>query len=205
MPTKKTAKKTVAKKPAEKKEKSCSCKNCDCACKPHSQLSFYVLISLLVATMTVLVVSLGFNKSVRDIFRPATYMYNGMFSNEVNKSDKDESGFIKLSAGGAIDMLGSNGEGFLIVTEENCLGCDVFVKRVESLISPSSAKIYHYNSAVDETSDDKRAKDMLGIEETPDFIYIRNGRVYDRIDDVKNMDDLALFLDKYITTDEEEE
>ena len=73
----KTSKATKAPK-ATTKAKKCDCENCKCGVI-HSQASFYVLIAILVATMTVLVVSLSFNKSVRELFRPASYIYNGRF------------------------------------------------------------------------------------------------------------------------------
>ena len=38
---------------------------------------------------------------------------------------------------------------------------------------------------------------MLGYTETPEFLYIKDGKVFDRIDDVQDFDDLAIFLEKY--------
>ena len=84
MATKSATKKTVA-KPAKavapKKKCDCNCDGCKCDGKlVSSQLSFYILIAILVAVTTLLVVSFSFNKSVRELFRPDSYVYNGQFA-----------------------------------------------------------------------------------------------------------------------------
>ncbi len=207
MPAKKTMKKTAKKaapktttKAVEAKKcgcgDKCSCK--DCSCNGHSQLPVYLLIGMLVATLTVLVISVSFNRSVRDIFRPATYIYNGKFEAAKKDEKKDDNGFIKLSAGATIDMV-TNKNGFLIIGEENDINSDAFARRVGNLVE-GDLGIYRYDFKVDEDTDDVRAKKLLGIgDNAPDFVYIKNGAVYDRIDDVKDEDLLKVFLSKYIS------
>ena len=181
MPAKKTMKKTAKKtaKPVAKTiEKKCDCaEKCackDCKCGGHNQLPIYLLVGMLVATLTVLIVSVSFNLSVRDIFRPATYIYNGKFDADVKNEKKDESGITIISAGAAIDMT-KNKSGFIIVGEENDISSDAFAP-----------------------------KNILGVyDEVPTIVYVKNGAVYDRIDDVKDIDDLTVFLSKYLPTKED--
>lgn len=208
MPAKKTMKKTTKKtaKPAVKTvEKKCDCAEkcaCECKCGGHSQLPVYLLVGMLVATLTVLVVSVGFNMSVRDIFRPATYIYNGKFDADVKNEKKDESGITIISAGAAIDMA-KNKSGFIIVGEENDISSDAFARRVASLVEGEEG-IYRYDVKVEENTDDIRAKNILGIyDEVPTIAYVKNGGVYDRIDDVKDIEDLKVFLSKYLPTEED--
>ena len=208
MPAKKTMKKTTKKtaKPAVKTvEKKCDCAEkcaCECKCGGHSQLPVYLLVGMLVATLTVLVVSVGFNMSVRDIFRPATYIYNGKFDADVKNEKKDESGITIISAGAAIDMA-KNKSGFIIVGEENDISSDAFARRVASLVEGEEG-IYRYDVKVEENTDDIRAKNILGIyDEVPTIVYVKNGGVYDRIDDVKDIEDLRVFLSKYLPTEED--
>ena len=201
--------KELTKEPVKEptKDKKCACKDCDCscACAARSQVPFYVLISMLVATMTVLVISLAFNRSVRDIFRPSTYAYNGMFGNESKGERKDENGFTILSDGAVIDMVRNNQSGFLIISEENCIGCDAFARRVASTVDNTDG-IYRYNAPLEDNSDSSRAKITLGVDDDmPDFVFIKDGAVFDRIDDVKDIDDLAIFIHKYAATSEESE
>ena len=198
---KKTAPKSVSTKATEAKkcncEEKCNCRDCNCSCS-HSQLPVYLLIGMLVATLTVLVISVSFNRSVRDIFRPATYIYNGKFEAAKKDEKKDDNGFIKLSAGATIDMV-TNKNGFLIIGEENDINSDAFARRVGNLVE-GDLGIYRYDFKVDEDTDDIRAKKLLGIgDDAPDFVYIKNGAVYDRIDDVKDEDLLKVFLSKYIS------
>lgn len=215
MPTKKATKtkktkKAPAKAPEPAKEtvkaKKCECENCKCACAGtgimHSQLSFYVLIALLVATLTVLVISLSFNRSVRDIFRPETYVYNGMFSSESTGEKKDENNIPLLSSGAVIDMLASGSTGFLIVSDENSLDSDAFARRVATY-SDGTVSVYRYNVPVDKNNDDSRAINMIGSDEAPAFIYIEDGAIYDRLDAPKEEEDLKTFLQKYSTPSED--
>lgn len=209
MPAKKTMKKTAKKtaKPVAKTiEKKCDCaEKCackDCKCGGHSQLSIYLLVGMLVATLTVLIVSVSFNLSVRDIFRPATYIYNGKFDADVKNEKKDESGITIISAGAAIDMA-KNKSGFIIVGEENDISSDAFARRVAGLVEGEEG-IYRYDVKVEENTDDIRAKNILGIyDEVPTIVYVKNGGVYDRIDDVKDIEDLKVFLSKYLPTKED--
>ncbi|MCQ2571289.1 MAG: hypothetical protein MJ154_03545 [Candidatus Saccharibacteria bacterium] len=198
--------------PADKKENKvtkaapkCKCgKKCDCnSCNQASQVPFYLLLAMLVTTFTVLVISVGFNISVRDIFRPDTYIYNGKFDKEIAEGKRDENGLEVISAGAAIDMT-KNKEGFLIVCEENDIACDAFARRVASYVEGDTG-IYRYNIKADEDTDDFRAESILGVDDTPSFLYIKNGIVYDRLDAVKDDINLAIFLEKYLPSVDTEE
>lgn len=195
--TKKTTKTT-------KTTKKCDCKNCDCKCAEkavfHSQASFYVLIGMLVMTMTVLVISLSLNKSVRELFRPASYVYSGRFDNESAGDNRDENSFAILSAGAVADMFNTNKTGFLIVSDENSMDSNAFARRVASFAG--DAKVYRYNVAVDKSNDDECALGFIGEEETPSFIYVKDGIIFDRLDDVKDEADLESFIQKYSSTEE---
>ena len=206
MPTKKTTKKTedtpekatVAKK--NKCADRCTCKRCGCG--GHSPVPVFVLVGMLVASLVVLVVSVCFNMSVRDIFRPSTYIYNGKFDAAVRENKQDESGITLLSAGAAIDMIKNGKSGLLIVGEENDISSDAFSRRVASLLDNFDG-VYRYNVKAEEDSDDIRVENIIGAYESrPTFVYVKGGAVYDRIDDVKDADDLALFLEKYLSTED---
>ena len=190
----KTTKTTKATK-APVKTKKCDCENCKCG-TAHSQISFYILIALLVATMTVLVISLSFNKSVAEIFKPSTYAYNGWFDKEVEKGEKDESGFALISAGATIDMMNSGKTGFLIISDENSMDSDAFARRVSNIVA-SKDSIYRYNVSEEKSVDDERIDSLVDYKTTPSFIYIKDGRIFDRLDDVKDEEDLKFFLEKY--------
>ena len=193
----------TAKKPATK-AKNDKCKKCDEKCKcdkctcggSGSQTAFYVLIACLVVVMTVLVISLSFNKSVRDIFSPSTYAHNGQFEKAVKSNILDENGFTIVSAGAVIDMLNSQKSGLLIVGEENCITCDAFARRVAEY--DSDVTIYRYNIPSQPSNDDINIQERLGgCEETPAFIHVKSGTVFDRLDDVKEIADLEIFMQKY--------
>jgi hypothetical protein len=182
----------------------CDCKDkCTCATTRNS-LPLYFLMAILVATLTVLVVSVGFNISVREMFNSETYVYNGKFDSDVNGDKKDENGFQILSAGGVIDMVKHDKAGFLIVGKENEITGDAFARRVKSMVEGEEG-IYRYNMKAEEGTDEIRADKALGIiRDTPTLLYIRGGVVYDRIDDVKDLTDLSVFLQKYLPSEDAE-
>lgn len=211
MPAKKSAKKstkttkTVEKAPKKCNcEEKCECKECKCDCGNRSQVPFYILIAMLVATLTILVISVAFNRSVADIFRPSTYIYNGLFDKEVSENKTDENGFTLLSAGAVVDMVTNDKNGLLIVGEENCLGCDAFARRVASYVEGDTG-IYRYDMRLDPEKDDLYAKGILKSEDTPTFLYIAGGEVYDRIDEVKDSANLEVFLKKYLPSEDVED
>ncbi len=200
MATKKATKSTKTTKTtkvpaATAKAKCCDCEKCKCG-TAHSQASFYILIALLVATMTVLVISLSFNKSVRDIFRPSTYAYSGWFDKEVENGKKDENGVTILTAGAAMDMSNSGKTGFLIISDESSFDSDAFARRVANLVA-STDNVYRYNVAEEKSVDDERVSSLFDYGSMPAFVYIKDGRIFDRLDDVKDEDDLRFFLEKY--------
>ncbi len=193
-----TAKKAADKPKTDKCKKceeKCKCEKCSCG-GSGNQVAFYVLIASLVVVMTVLVISLSFNKSVRDLFKPSTYAYNGMFEKAMKSNVLDENGFTLVGAGAIIDMLNSNKSGLLIVGEENCITCDAFARRVAEY--ESATPIYRYNIPAQPSSDDLNIQERLGgCEETPVFMHVKGGTVFDRLDDVKEINDLDIFMQKY--------
>lgn len=196
----KTTKTTKATK-APVKAKKCDCENCKCG--SHGQASFYVLIALLVATMTVLVISLSVNKSVRDLFRPSNYAYGGWFDRESKEGEKDENNFAQISAGAVIDMINSAKTGLVIISDASSVDSDAFARRVAKYAGATD-NVYRYNVSEEKSSDDERVSALLEYDTTPAFIYIKDGRIFDRLDDVKNEADLSAFLEKYTVVTVEE-
>ena len=193
-PAKKTAPKPKTDK-SKKCDEKCKCEKCTCG-GSGNQVAFYVLIACLVVVMTVLIISLSFNKSVRDIFKPSTYAYNGMFNRALDSGVLDENGFPLVGAGAVIDMLNSNKTGLLIVGEEGCITCDAFARRVAEY--ESTTPIYRYTIPAEPSNDDLNIQERLGgCEETPAFIHVKGGTIFDRLDDVKEADDLEIFMQKY--------
>ncbi len=196
--TKKTnkAKTKSAPKTAPKVESPVKCCDCQCGCNSHHNSGVYVLIASLVAVLIVLVMACAVNVGVNSSTSKYA-VYKGKFLSESTGETKDESNITILSAGAVIDMIMANKTGFLIIGQENCLGCDAFARRVGNAVE-STDNIYRYNLKLEADKDDKRAINLLGLgDDTPDFLYISEGEVYDRIDDVKSVDDLNTFLTKY--------
>ena len=172
--------------------------NTKCCPTCQSQLPFYAFIAILVALLTIMLMTVGLGNAVHDIEQKNANIYSGRFDKENGEGQKDENGITVISAAAVNDMVRGNKTGFLIVSEENCIGCDAFARRVAAYASDDLSDIFRYNRAQESGVDDNRAKSLLSIgDSTPDFLYIKDGVVFDRIDDVKNFEDLQAFLIKY--------
>ena len=187
------AKKKTTTKKTDKK--CCNCDGC-CSCSGGTNFGVTMLVSVLAIVLTVLVIACGVNYTILNHKSPYA-KYKGTFTTESIGDQKDESGIVVLSASGVIDMLIQEKDAFLIVGEENCLGCDVFARRVANELD-STKNVYRYNAHLESTDADKDAKELLGTDnDAPYFIYIKDGYVFDRIDDVKSIENLRFFLEKY--------
>lgn len=202
----KTAQRTAPKAAAVEKiseNKKCSCENCNCAHNSfqRSQVSFYLFIAILVAVLTTLGIATGLNIAIKDWNDKNTAIaYKGRFDSDAKGEAKDSNNITLLSAGAVVDMIGNDKVGMLIVGEENCLSCESFARQVTSYVDDSVSGIYRYNASWNGGKDIEKANSLLGIysnEQTPNLLFIKNGVVYDRLDDVHSYDNIGVFLEKY--------
>ncbi len=92
--------------------------------------------------------------------------------------------------------------GFIYASTSSCSECTEFDKLLKKAKDGYEISgLYHYNfdDYSDTTTDvDRAAKDATLAEETaPVFLYIKDGIVYDRLDDVQSESDLVTFINKY--------
>lgn len=205
-PSKKNSASKVAKAADQKK---CDCKDCKCECSARclSQIPLYVLIGILVATMTILVISICFNRSVRDLFKPSNYVYSGRFDSESKGDERDSNDIAILSAGAAVDMVSGSHDGILLICSNGHLACDTISGWLAPYVDSMGGKIYRYNMPDEENADYKRAYEALGLIDSniPDVVYIKDGYVYDRIDNPRSNANLYDFVYKYLPKDDNEE
>ena len=201
MPAKKATKKTTK---TTKTTKKCDCAagDCKCCCRTQSQLSFYLMVILLVVALTALVIWVVYSGALRERNKDKYAAYRGMFASEVEKADKDDNGLTLISAGATLDMLTSGKSGFLVVGSENCLVCGVYSEWVSNSLSDTSG-VYYYRASEKTADDDAKVRALLSEDDDTlvDFVYIKNGVVFDRVDDTHDSNNVVTFLKKYAVSE----
>ena len=115
-------------------------------------------------------------------------------------AEKSSKTITTLSASGAIDFFGSGQTGFLYAAPSNCLQCGGFELRLLDAIKEKSAfgQVYKYSYPIDPTEFDKFAHEAtIADEKGPVLLYVRDGRIYDRLDETNGDLAVATFLAKY--------
>ena len=165
----------------------------------RSILPICMLVSMLTAILVTLFFSVTFTSSVMNM--GVRGKYENLFRNL--SGQKDENGFIFINPGAIVDMtLVSNESGLILITENSCTdACDDLAVRIVKA-NKTGAKIYRYTYTKD--ADDEATKytnellingDSDGL---PALVYIRDGYLYDRLDDIRSDADLDTFLGKYL-------
>ncbi len=172
------------------------CSTCD-----KSLLPICCLISMLTAVFVTLIFSTAFT-SLLAIDR-SNSDYKGAFSESVNaeNADIDNFGFTKLNSAAVIDMVYlAKTSGLVLVTDNaNATENDALANKVMNY--KQDATIYHY-SLIDKDGDkaDEFVKALLignDSDGAPALLYIKDGQVYDRLDDIHSDAGVSTFLAKY--------
>ena len=123
---------------------------------------------------------------------------NGAFGKEVDRAVKGE--ITKLSAAGLIDFFSSEETGFIYAATGDCAKCQSFkanlveaAKKIEVI-----DQTYQYTYPHDPGELDKYAHEIsISTEEAPVLLYVRGGRIYDRLDETNSDLAISTFLAKY--------
>ena len=176
-------------------DKDCKCSNCN-----KNSLPICILVSMLTAVLVTLIFSFGFSA----ILHPtdsSTSTYSGEFDKAVDAAKTDSNGLTVLDSGAVIDMMRvSKLSGLIFVGATNDANSETLAAKVGQSVS-TDLKIYRYNI---NTADDVSGDDAIALAVTvgsnknvPSLLYVVNGSIYDRLDDVNSEADLASFIAKY--------
>lgn len=185
MPDKKTSTK-------EKK-----CQNCEC-----SHCSIFPIV-FLACMLTAALVALGFAVGIT---ASVAYRDHNDFllrsAGSFKKISKyiDSTNVVKLDAPATIDFFGSGQTGFIYTSAGDCKTCASFKANLSNAIEEQGVKgdVFQYVYPTNPTDFDKYVHEMtIAIENEPVLLYVREGRIYDRLDETNG--DLAVktFLAKY--------
>ena len=162
-------------------------------------------ICFLVCALTAVLVALIFSISFTAVFTTELrhkygHTYAGTYVEEYSKGLG--STVISLSAGATIDMFESGATGFLMIGEKDDERSDDFYAKYSSLVDKLDKTneffVYTYNKNGEDAQAESYARSItLDNENAPALLYVRNGKIYDRLDSVYDDSILNTFIMKY--------
>lgn len=174
-------------------------KKCD---NYKSIIAVCCLVSIVTAVIVSLVFAVVFNATIAKSGNGASSAYAGLYSNETANPTYDENTLSILSAGAVADFFEQGKTGFIYASADDCADCSVFATRLASAASSVELRpIYHLNfsaASADASDVESYTKSLTGGDTAyPTLIYVKNGKVYDRLDDTNSESLIASFLAKY--------
>lgn len=163
-------------------------------------LPLTMLVSMLTAVVVCLFFLVGFALFVLKSPQKDP-LFKGAFAAETSasKAEQDDYGFVKLSAGAATDMINGNHKGLLYISTNNCDDCNIFAAKLKDEAAKEKTTIYHLNLQSLENLDGAASAlvGYLDLNNTPAFLAVKDGRAFDRLDDLKSDANLSVFLGHY--------
>ena len=182
--------------------KDCTCDKCKaCAMANFSIVPVCVLVSMLTAVLVTLVFAISFVQAFKLELKPSI-TYTGAFVEATKNATIDENDAVIIGAEAVVNFFETEQTGFIFATTKDCgSACSELatrIRRANSLENPFVIYRFDY----DESAPNKKAQaDASNIvfngSNAPVLLFVRNGRIYDRLDDVDGETGLRTFIEKY--------
>lgn len=182
--------------------KDCTCDKCKaCGSASFSLIPVCVLVSMLTAVLVTLVFAISFVQSFK-LELKQTVSYAGAFAKATTSAVIDENDAIIIGPEAVVNFFETEQTGFIFATTKDCgTPCSelaVGLRRINSLENPLVIYRYDYEEG---TTNQKAHADASNIvfngSNAPVLLFVRNGRIYDRLDDVDSETGLRTFIEKY--------
>ena len=190
---------TKSSKKVEKCECGKDCKCASCGCKSDA-----LPICFLACVLTAVLVALTFAISFTVIFDYSLkhkygHQFMGQFETELQNAEDGE--ILSIGAGSVIDFYESGKTGFIYASSDDCANCFSFEERLTEVAENKNvlADVYHYNYPNSDPSqyDDYAEEITLNGEQAPVLLYVREGKIYDRLDETNGSAGIESFIEKY--------
>jgi hypothetical protein len=194
----------MAKTKSSKKVEKCECGK-DCKCASCGCKSDALPICFLACVLTAVLVALTFAISFTVIFDYSLkhkygQQFMGQFATELQNMEEGE--MLSIGAGSVIDFYESGQTGFIYASSDDCTGCVSFEERLTEVAGNKGvlANVYHYNYPKNNEPSqyDNYAEEItLNGEQAPVLLYVREGKIYDRLDETNGSASVETFIEKY--------
>lgn len=184
-----------------KSDKKCD-KTCDACAKNSSTLPVCLFFSMLTAIIIALTLAITF-ASLADRYELIdASRYKDSLSTSIQDNHRDSDGMVVISGAAIIDWVyNTEASGFVYITSKDCGSyCDSYGKNLANYLkNESDINIYRFNATSVNDKDYPTAvatKLALGSDNAPMLIYLKDGVIYDRVDNVDQAS-MESFLAKY--------
>lgn len=184
-----------------KSDKKCD-KTCDACAKNSSTLPVCLFFSMLTAIIIALTLAITF-ASLADRYELIdASRYKDSLSTSIQDNHRDSDGMVVISGAAIIDWVyNTEASGFVYITSKDCGSyCDSYGKNLANYLkNESDINIYRFNATSVNDKDYSTAvatKLTLGSDNAPTLIYLKDGVIYDRVDNVDQAS-MESFLAKY--------
>lgn len=184
-----------------KSDKKCD-KTCDVCAKNSSTLPVCLFFSMLTAIIIALTLAITF-ASLADRYELIdASRYKDSLSTSIQDNHRDSDGMVVISGAAIIDWVyNTKASGFVYITSKDCGSyCDSYGKNLANYLrNESDINIYRFNATSVNDKDYPAAvatKLTLGSDNAPTLIYLKDGVIYDRVDNVDQAS-MESFLAKY--------
>lgn len=178
--------------------KDCKCENCGCG---RSLMPICFLVCALTAVLVALIFSISFTAVfTTELRHKYGRTYAGTYVEEYSKGVGAT--IIPLSAGATIDMFESGATGFLMIGEKDDERSDEFYGKYSNMVNQLDKTNEFFVYTHDKNGEDSQAESYaraitLDTENAPALLYIRNGKIHDRLDSVYDDSIMNTFIMKY--------
>jgi hypothetical protein len=182
------------------KHAKCNCKDCHCA-EEAMQHAFPVclLACILTATLVALCFAISIAVSARYQYESQyAVKFSGKFAEETNAASSSD--IRTLTAGGVIDFYEQEETGFIYASSTECPECMLFEMHLSEIAKEVGVvdKVFHYHYPANADNYDRYAQSItIASDDGPVLLYIRDGRIYDRLDEPNSELAIRSFLLKY--------
>ena len=190
--------KKASTKDSKTKQTKCKCGD-DCQCCHKSVFPICFLACLMTALLVAFCFAVGIAAKIKyELGNDLVIRSAGQFYRETDGKDSDK--IISITAVALIDYFASNQTGFIYATPSNCASCNSFSNRLAYVAREQEVtdSIFRYSMpAKTDEFDDYIGEVVVADETGPVLLYVRDGKIFDRLDETNGDLALSAFIAKY--------
>ncbi len=179
-----------------------ACKKCEACGRSTSLLPICLFFSMLTAVVIALILAITFASLAARYEIIDAARYQGRFEQSIQDNVRDSHDIVVIDGAAIIDWLyNTEASGFVYVSTASCgTFCETYNANLATqLAADKNINLYHFDATSVNDKDYPTAvatKLALGSDNAPMLIYIKDGVIYDRVDNIEPSS-MESFINKY--------
>lgn len=161
-------------------------------------IALWVFIGVLLASLVSLVLALCvFNHQLSFVdYKVGISKHAKKRKTDTTNVRTTEEGWVVVGSTKLLSKLAQKESFLLYVGKASCPACQDFKSLLKAASDEANQpEIFYYD--VDKAKHKKTVLKTLNIEEVPSLVYVKDGEVFDRVDNTTDQNSVKLFLEKY--------